>query len=139
MRRAALIDSGPLVALLNRRDAWHEWTVEQVTSAEPPLLTCESVLSEALFLLRKAGGGPAEIAAMLESGALRVAVSLVDEGSQVFRILRKYADRPASLADACLVRMSEVFPRHHVLTLDADFRHYRRHRNRAISVWMPDA
>ena len=134
-----IVDAGPLVATFNRRDTFHDWAVAQLKRHPGPLLTCEAVLSEAFFLLAGIPRGSEELLAVLESGALEVALSLRAEWAAVSKLMRKYADVPISLADACLVRMSELFPGHRVLTLDSDFRIYRRRRNATVPVVMPGA
>jgi uncharacterized protein len=134
-----IVDTGPLVATFNRRDMFHSWAVERLQQYRGPLLTCEAVLSEAFFLLGSVHRGTAELLAVLDSGALEVAVSFRAEQTAISKLMRKYADVPMSLADACLVRLSELFPEHRLLTLDSDFRIYRRRRNAAVPVVMPDA
>ena len=52
MSRGVIVDTGPLVAYLNKRDTWHGWAVAQLATIEPPIETCAAVISEATFLLR---------------------------------------------------------------------------------------
>jgi len=137
MKLPVIIDAGPLVALINARDTYHAWTVEQLKQASGPLLTCEAALSEAVFLLRTLHGGVAQIEGMLRTGGLKSVFCLSDEIVPVCDLLRKYADVPMSLADACLVRMSEHYPKHRVLTLDSDFHVYRRNRQHVIPLLTP--
>jgi predicted nucleic acid-binding protein len=137
MNLPVIIDAGPLVALINARDTYHAWTVEQLKQAAGPMLTCEAALSEAVFLLRTIPGGVAQIEGMLRSGGLKSVFCLNNEIVPVCDLLRKYADVPMSLADACLVRMSELYPKHRVLTLDSDFNVYRRNRQHVIPLLMP--
>jgi predicted nucleic acid-binding protein len=138
MKPPVIIDAGPLVALINARDAYHAWTVEQLKQASGPLLTCEAALSEAVFLLRTMPGGVSQIGGMLRTGGLKSVFCLNDEIVPVCDLLRKYADVPMSLADACLVRMSELNPKHRVLTLDSDFHVYRRNRQQVIPLLTPE-
>jgi len=137
VKRDTLLDAGPLVAFLDRRDDYHEWAREQFATLPPPLLTNEAVLAEACHLLRRVPGGAAAVVALHRSGALRASFSLADQAEPIERLLRKYESVPMSLADACLVRMSELRPQCHVLTIDADFRLYRRHGRRVIPTTMP--
>lgn len=137
MKPQVIIDVGPLVALINARDTYHAWTVEQLKQASGPLLTCEAALSEAVFLLRTIPGGVSQIGGMLRSGGVTCALNLSDEIVPVCDLLRKYADVPMSLADACLVRMSELFPKHRVMSLDSDFQVYRRNRLQVIPLLSP--
>jgi predicted nucleic acid-binding protein len=132
-----LIDTGPLVAAINRRERWHEWSHQQVGQSPSPLLTCESVLSEAWFLLRATDVGRASLLELLEREILQVGFTVQDHLPRIAELMRGYASVPMSLADACLVRMSELTADCVVLTLDADFRIYRRHRRRVIPLRMP--
>ncbi len=138
MKPPVIIDAGPLVALINARDTYHAWTVEQLKQASGPLLTCEAALSEAVFLLRTIPGGVSQIGGMLRAGGLKSVFCLNGEIEPVCDLLRKYADVPMSLADACLVRMSELYPKHRVLTLDSDFHVYRRNRQQVIPLLTPE-
>jgi predicted nucleic acid-binding protein len=138
MNRRVLLDTGPLVALLNRRDKHHPWARLQWTEAAPPLLTCEPVLSEACFLLPTSSGGSEAIMELLRRHVVEVAFHLEDEVEAVARLLRKYADVPMSLADGCLVRMAERSAESAVLTLDRHFRLYRKSGRHVVPVIMPD-
>ena len=137
MTRLAIVDSRPLVAFMDRREARHEWVREQFRELEAPLLVCEPVLTEVLFLLRRFPRAQDEILRQVQVGALRIAFSLAQEIEAVRRLLVKYADRPMSLADACLVRMAEIYGEHSVCTLDADFQVYRKHGREPITVLSP--
>jgi predicted nucleic acid-binding protein len=135
----ALVDTGPLVAFFNRRDRHHDWAAATLGELAPPLLTCEPVLSEVCFLLQR-GGLKARLATTLvERGLLEVPFRADVEARTIGRLLDKYEDVPMSLADACLVRMSEQHADCIVITLDSDFRVYRRHGRRRIPTRMPDA
>lgn len=136
--RRLLVDTGPLVALLNRRDRFHAWVRGVLDTVEPPILTCEAVLSEACFLLR-AGGRSNAVLELLASGVLETSFQLRGEIDAVRSMMVKFQDVPMSLAEACLVRMTELEPNSVVLTLDADFRVYRRNRRQVVPVIMPDA
>ena len=137
MKRPVLLDTGPLVAFLNRRDQYHGWAREQLAGVEPPLLTCESVLSEACFLLRDHHRGPEAVVDLVARGLVAVPFDLEQEALRVQEIVARYADLPAALADACLVRMAELHAGSRVLTLDSDFRIYRMHDRKVIPAIMP--
>lgn len=137
MDRDVLIDTGPLVAILARRDTWHAWAVARWREIEPPLETCEPVLTEAAFLLRGVPGGHDALLALVAEGIVQVRFDLADEVADVRALLARYADQPMSLADACLVRMTEIRPRAKLLTLDADFRRYRRLGRKVIPLIAP--
>jgi predicted nucleic acid-binding protein len=135
--RLAIVDSGPLVAFVDRREAHHTWVRERFRELEAPLLVCEPVLTEVLFLLRRFPRAQDQILHQVQVGALRIAFSLAQEIEVVRRLLTKYADRPMSLADACLVRMAEIYGEHSVCTLDADFQVYRKHGREPIAAILP--
>ena len=136
MARSVLVDTGFLVSLLSRRDANHSWAAAQAPRFPPPWKTCEAVLSETFHLL--GAHGTFAIAAMLHRQAVVSAFHLDEELEEVLELLKKYADLPMSLADACLVRMTEVSADPVLLTTDADFRVYRRHSRRSIPTVAPD-
>lgn len=138
MKRQILLDTGPLVALLDQRDTYHRWSTERWAQIEPPLLTCEAVLSEACFLLRTLPLGGKAVMELVGRGVVEIAFRLEDQINPIARLMDKYASVPMSLADACLVRMAELSPQSAVLTLDHDFRLYRKHGRQVVPVIMPD-
>lgn len=129
------MDTGPLVALLNARDAHHRWAVRHASRLKAPFYTCEAVLSEAHFLLQNAG--QERLLEVMTSGRLRCSFSYADHASRVQHLMRTYADQPMSFADACLVRMAELYEDGRVFTVDTDFRVYRKHEDDSIPVLMP--
>lgn len=132
-----LLDTGPLVAFIDARDRDHEWSKRTLADLSPPLITCEAVLSETLFLLGADVAAPRKIATLFERGLL-VAHPLFDhEAGAVLALMQTYRDRPMSLADACLVRLSEKIRGSVVITLDSDFAIYRRHRRQPIPLLCP--
>ncbi len=132
-----LVDTGPLAAWLNANDRHHSWAKAQFGRLRPPLTTCEAVVSEVVFLLHRLGRGGDAAPRLIDRGVLRVAPVLQTEASAVAALMRKYADVPMSLADACLVRLSELIPHAVVFTLDADFRFFRRRGRAAIPLLIP--
>ncbi len=137
MKNAVILDTGPLVTFLASALAHEEWVLDQWRRLRPPLLTCEPVLTEAAFLLKREGRDPDGIFALLERGVIRVGIEVPDQLVDLRALMRRYRDRPMSLADACLVRLAELHPGGTIFTLDADFRIYRRHGNRVVPVLMP--
>ncbi len=135
MAASVLVDAGFVIALLSRRDRHHRWAVAQSPGHPPPWKTCDAVLSEAFHLLG-ARGRPA-LSALLQRGAVVPAFELADELDRVLGLMQKYADVPMSLADACLVRMSETLADPVMLTTDADFRIYRRHGRQVVPCMTP--
>ena len=135
--RCIILDTGPLVAFLNRQDKHHRWTLMQWEKLPPPLITCEAVLSEACFLLSGFPGGQDAVITLVQRNVLQIAFALADHVDRIGRLVRKYADTPMSLADACLVRMAELFPDSAIMTLDSDFQFYRKNKSRVIPVISP--
>lgn len=138
MKCGVLLDAGPLVAFLNRRDRHHAWAEAQWNQIAPPMLTCEAVLSEACFLLSQTPLGSRLVVQLLERGVFSLPFRLEDQVQAVTRLLEKYRSVPMSLADACLVRMSELFPSSTIVTVDTDFGLYRRHGRQVIPAIIPD-
>ncbi len=134
----AVIDTGPLVALLNRRDQHHLWAKELVADLEPPLYTCEAVISEACFLLKAINDGPEAVLELMQRGAVEIGFDLEDELEPVSTLMRRYRDVPMSFADACLVRMTEIEAQSVVITVDSDFEIYRRNRRQVVPTISPN-
>lgn len=132
-----LLDTGPLVSYLASGVRHHEWTVQQWKRLRPPLLTCEPVVTEAAFLLKRDGRDADALFELLERGVVRIALAVQEEQADVRALMHRYRNRPMSLADACLVRLSEIHSAGEVFTLDSDFHVYRRHGNKVIPLLMP--
>ncbi|MGH9670518.1 MAG: hypothetical protein ACRD3A_10460 [Terriglobales bacterium] len=122
------------MALINRRDSHHDWALEVFGRVDKPLLTCEAVLAEAAFHTRL----PDTILALLEDGVLQLAFDMSHNLPHLRDLAARFADRRPDLADLCLIRMSELHPKHVVVTVDeADFRIYRRNKREAIPLLCP--
>lgn len=128
MKRRGILDTGPLVAFINRADGFHHWAVETLDRFDAPLATCDAVVAEAWHLLGRATLGRETLLALLSSANLSVGFSLATDGGPALKLMAKYADQPMSVADACLVRMAELDPNATIVTLDSDFNVYRRGR-----------
>lgn len=139
MKKAVLLDTGPLVAFIAAGVEHHEWVCEQWKRLHPPLLTCEPVLTEACFILKREGSDPDPVFELVERGVLRVGLEIEDQLADLRILMKRYRNRPMSLADACLVRLSELHAGRRVLTFDSDFLIYRRHGNKVIPALMPEA
>ena len=133
-----LIDTGPLVAAIDQRDQWHSWAIQELSQLEPPLFTCEAVISEAYFLLGRIHKGREALLGLLADGLIQLPWKLSTEMASVKDLLLRYQSVPMSLADGCLVRMAEQISEAVVLTLDSDFEIYRMNRNQYIPVLMPE-
>jgi uncharacterized protein len=136
MAANVLVDTSFLVAFLNRRDVNHQWAITQAPTYSIPWKTCDAVLSESFYMLGHRG--TPQLIDLLDRGALLPAFPLGENLEEVLNLLRKYADVPMSLADGCLVRMTEMIADPILLTADTDFRIYRRHSRQTIPCMLPD-
>jgi predicted nucleic acid-binding protein len=132
----AIADTGFLVAFGNRRDRYHAWALELANRITEPLLTCEPVLAETAFHL----GSSALVLAYVREGLVQPALVIADHMARLTELATRYANRKPDLADLCVIRLSELHPKHSVITTDlADFRVYRRGRREAIPLIHPPA
>jgi len=130
----AIADTGFLVAFSNGADRYHEWAVAVAKGVTEPLLTCEAVLAETAFHLRSVS----VTLAMLRTGLIELSFECNDHLTQIAAMAERYKDRAPDLADLCVIRMSEMYPRHSVITVDRrDFRVYRRNKREAIPLICP--
>lgn len=134
---ATLLDTGPLVAYFDRSERFHDWSIAQFDLLDGHVFTCDAVVTEALFLLRRAQDAQQKLLAYIEDEVISLRFDLRDEIQAVRRLFLQYREVPISLADACLVRMTELFEHAPLLTLDGHFRVYRRNRRQHIRVIMP--
>lgn len=138
MSQTIIIDTGFLVALLNRTEQHHAWVKSQLKNIPSPLLTCEAVITETCFLLQKIYQGEQTVLTMIEKQKIKIPLRLDEESPSIKELMQHYQSVPMSLADACLVRMTEIYPNSILLTLDNDFRIYRKNKNEIISLIIPD-
>jgi predicted nucleic acid-binding protein len=130
----AIADTGLIVAFGNRTDRFHSWAVEIASNITEPLLTCEAVLAEAAFHLRSVS----YVLALIEDGMFEVSFEIPKHQRRLAELAERYRDRQPDLADLCLIRMSELFPQHAVITVDEeDFRIYRRNNRETIPLLCP--
>jgi predicted nucleic acid-binding protein len=130
----AIADTGLLVAMARKNDQYHDWAAELAEQISWPVLTCEAVLAETAFHLQSSQ----EVLGMLRDNIVRVAFDCEGEMEYLYALAARYADRNPDLADVCLIRMSELYPRHQVVTTDEeDFRVYRRNKREAIPLLTP--
>jgi uncharacterized protein len=130
----AIVDTGPLVAFFDRLERHHLWTAARVAELDAPLLVCEPVLTETIYVLARFPVAQDALFDLLRNGAIKLAFRLEEHVGAINRLLRKYRDTPVSLADACVVRMTEVHENHSVFTLDSDFTFYRKHGRDPITL-----
>ena len=137
MAEKTVVDAGPLVALLNRGDAHHAWARAEFGSRPPPFYTCEAVLSEAQHLVLRGHGDPSQVLELLRRGALTIGVNVEAETERLVKLQRAYRDQPMSLADACLVRLTELHVHSRIFTTDSHFIVYRRNGRQIIPLVTP--
>jgi uncharacterized protein len=129
----AIADTGLLVALARANDQFHEWAIEVAQHVTWPVLTCEAVLAETAFHLRSSQ----RTMGMVRDNVVRIAFNCAGHAEALCELATRYADRHPDLADLCLIRMSELYPRHTLITVDEDFRVYRRNKREAIPLLCP--
>ena len=122
---------------MSKSDKFHQWTKVELSKINPPLLTCEAVVVESCCLLKSTDGVVDLIFSLLRTKQITIPFSSTNEMAEVEVLMKRYENVPMSLADACLVRMSELIPGSVILTLDSDFRIYRKNRNEAIDLIIP--
>jgi predicted nucleic acid-binding protein len=130
----AIADTGFIVAFGNARDLHHDWAVQTAAQLTGPALTCEAVLAETAFHLHSVEF----VLELVRAHFLRPQFNLADHLPQLAYLARRYADREPDLADLCIVRMSELYPQHVVVTVDeSDFRIYRRNKRDVLPLLCP--
>ena len=130
----AIADTGFLVAFANRNDLHHEWALGLAGQVSEPLITCDAVLAEAAFHLQDV----ALVLQFVKQGLVTPVFDVVEHLPRLVQIAERFADQKPDLADICIIRLSELYPRHPVLTVDSkDFRIYRRHRRETIPLIVP--
>ncbi|MBI3848998.1 MAG: PIN domain-containing protein [Verrucomicrobia bacterium] len=134
---AVLVDTGVVFAYLSFHDQDHHWAKEQFAALRGPFLTCEAVLTETTYLVQQRGGDLDSLWLFLRRGVLQLGFDLATEFESVAVLMRRYADVPMDLADACLVRMSELHRNCRIITTDSDFKIYRRFGRQVIPLICP--
>jgi len=135
--KPVLLDTGVIVAWLDRREQFHSRSAELVDRLAAPLVTCEPVITEACYLLRSIPGASETVISNIEAGTFQIPLRLAESASEVRRILRKYGDRNIDLADASLICLAGALETGDILTLDGDFHFYRWSRNNPFHLLIP--
>jgi predicted nucleic acid-binding protein len=133
----AIVDTGPLVAFFDKAERHHVWVNQQIDKLDAPLLVCEPVIAETMYLLSRFPTAKETLFELLQNGALKIAFHLERDIEAVRGLVTKYSDVPMALADACIVRMAEIHRGHAVLTLDSDFLIYRKTGGGPLDVLHP--
>jgi len=132
--KRVVVDAGPIVAVVHDRDQWHATAVALFSQLPKPFYTCESVVSEACYLLEGLSRHREQVMGLIAAGVIKLDFALVHEVERVRGLMKKYDDVPMSLADACLVRMTELTEQSMLFTFDGDFQIYRRNRGQRIET-----
>jgi len=135
---ALLLDTGPLFAYLSRKDEYHVWAVKQFAAIQGALLTCEPVLTEVAHLISRNGGNADGLWSFLRRGTIQIGLRVDLEFESIAVLMSRYSNVPMDLADACLVRMSELTRDCRLLTTDGDFKIYRRFGRQVIPLVVPN-
>lgn len=138
MRKNVLLDTGCLVAFINKREKLHSWAIEQWKMIDPPFLTCEAAIAEACFLLQDVYEGEDAVMNLIAQKIIQIPFQLNEHSQAIRELMKRYQNVPMSLADACLVRMSELISGSCVLTLDSDFLVYRKNKTQQINLIIPN-
>jgi predicted nucleic acid-binding protein len=131
---ARIADAGFIIALNSRDAAERAWARGVLQKWQAPFITCEGALIEAAHFC-----APALVARLLDDGDFAVAFDLAEQVGAVRALLEKYEDQDMDLVDACIVRMSELYPDCRVFSVDGDFEVYRRFRDQRIPTVYPPA
>jgi len=132
-----LVDASFLVSVYDKREPYHRQCMTALDQVNRPLVTCEPVVTEAMYLLRRLSGAPQAILASIQEGQLEIPFQLARGVDEVLAYYTKYRDTPCDFADACLIAMADQLDTGDILTLDSDFMHYRWRRNKRFRMLIP--
>ena len=132
-----LVDASFLVSVYDKREPYHRQCMAALDQVNRPLVTCEPVVTEAMYLLRRLSGAPQAILASIQEGQLEIPFQLARGVDEVLAYYTKYRDTPCDFADACLIAMADQLDTGDILTLDSDFMHYRWRRNKRFRMLIP--
>ncbi len=133
-----IADTSALVALLSPRDQWAQWARREAAELPVPYITCEAVISETSFLLRLSPELQTALLSLISKGAIRIDFTLSLHIEAISALMTKYADLPMSIADACLVQMSDLVDNPVIFTADSDFLLYRRRGGKSLRLIYPN-
>ena len=135
--KPVLLDTGVIVALLDRSEQHHAVCAQVVQTLATPLVTCEAVIAASCYLLRNLHGAADAVLENIATGIFQIPFQLSSSAPSIQRVFRKYRDREVDLADACLIYLAGELRTPDILTLDRDFRVYRWGRNNAFQLLIP--
>lgn len=132
--KPVLIDTGCIVALLDRSEKHHEACKNIIAKLPNPLVTCEAVLAESCYLLRDLKGAAETVIENVNQGIFQVPFRINMVSKRIVYLLKKYSKQPIDLADACLICLAEEYSVASILTLDSDFQAYRWNKNKPFEL-----
>ena len=132
--KSVLLDTGVIVALLDRSERKHQACAEAVHEVSGPLVTCEPVIAEACYLLRDVPGAADAVLANVEEGTFQIPLLLSAAAAPIRALMKRYAKVPMDVADACLVHLADLLGTGEILTLDSDFAVYRWRRKKPFEI-----
>ena len=132
--RSILLDTGVIVALLDRAEREHAACAKAVQESSAPLVTCEAVIAESCYLLRGLAGAADAILENVRTGVFQIPFQLTQAAAPLQKLFRKYRDREIDLADACLVHLAGELQTGDILTLDHAFEIYQWGTNRPFHL-----
>jgi predicted nucleic acid-binding protein len=132
-----LVDASFLVSVCDKQEPYHRRCMAVLEQANQQFFTCEPVITEAIYLLRRLPGAPQAILANIREGLLEIPFQLALGVDATLACYNKYRDTPCDFADACLIAMADQLNTGDILTLDSDFKHYRWRRNKRFRLLIP--
>jgi len=135
MPQGLLVDAGPLVAILSRRDRHHRSCVDVLKATRRPLLSTWMPVTEAMYLLDFSMAAQGALLEMIEMGVLKMLDIVPEDMPAIHKLMKKYRDQPMQFADASLVQVANRLGLEEIFTLDRrDFGVYRLSKNRAFKI-----
>ncbi|TVR18015.1 MAG: PIN domain-containing protein [Balneolaceae bacterium] len=131
------IDTGPVVAFLNKNDQHHSFVEQQMRNYPPPFYICEAVVTESFFLMSRVPNGEEKLIELLETPHIQLESSYSNQPRQIHEFVKKYSNIPMSFADACLVQMAEKSKDSLIFTIDRGFQMYRSSNGNPLSLISP--
>ncbi len=132
MKNVALIDSGPIIALFNRDDRFHEKTLETLRGFRGYFITSWPVVTEAAYMLSFSVVAQIALFEWIERGAVTVETITLDDLPYIKTRMKKYSDLPMDLADASLMCIAERENIRTIFSIDSDFSIYRTLKGKSL-------
>ena len=131
-----LIDSGPLIALFDRSDKYHQASVEFIKKNRSELVTTLASITEVLHLLDFNRNAQIDFLSWLDAGAVTVEPITADDFQRIIELIVKYSDLPMDFADACLVFLGEKLNVSKIATIDRDFDIYKLKERKSFTTYI---